>query len=66
MQMVVLVSKTLVGEKRRTWRSICQSVILCPFNMQALERQVEEDSEKGKEFKGRRVRGRHRIQYFLD
>ena len=34
--------------------------------MQALERRAEEDSEKGKEFKGRRVCGRHRIQYFLD
>jgi len=65
-QMAALVSKTLVGEKRRTWRSICQSVIMRPFNMQALERRVEEDSEKGSEFKGRRVRGRHRIQYFLD
>ena len=47
-QMAALVSKTLVGEKRRTWCSICQSVIMRPFNMQALRRRVEEDSEKGR------------------
>lgn len=63
--MAALIAKTLVGEKRRTWRGIIQSVIMRNFNSQAVERRKEDPRNK-KDFNGRRVTGSYRIEYFLD
>ena len=65
-QMAALIAKTRVGEKRRTWRGSCHSGLLRPFNMHSVARRKKEEEVKDKEFKGRRVSGSYRIQYFLD
>ena len=65
-QMAALIAKTRVGEKRLTWRGICHSVLLCPFNMHSVARRKKEEEDKEKEFKGRRVSRSYHLQYFLD
>ncbi len=64
--MAALIAKTRVGEKRLTWRGICHSVLLCPFNMHSVARRKKEEEDKENEFKGRRVSRRYHLQYFLD
>ena len=62
--MAALVSRTKVGEKRRTWRGIVVSTIMRRFNIEALSRRRQEKTEKP--FKGRRVEGSFRVQYFME
>jgi hypothetical protein len=64
-QLAALIAKTLVGEKRQTWRGIIQSVIMRNFNSQAVERRKEDPHNK-KDFNSHRVTGSYRIEYFLD
>jgi hypothetical protein len=60
-QMAALIAKTRVGEKRRTWRGFCHSVLLRLVKMHSVARRKKEEEDKEKEFKGRRVSGSYRV-----
>lgn len=63
-QMAALVSKTKIGETRRTWRAIAVSSIIRRFNQDAVDslRRAECDEEKRAKIK--RVSGAMRIKMF--
>ena len=65
MQMAALISKTLVGEARRTWRAIATSTITRRFNLWAIEIRRKAEPDKAKRDKMKRVEGRHRIELFI-
>ena len=55
-QVAALISKTLIGEKQRTWRAISTSMIKRTFNILGVERRRNNKHNK-KEFNGNRVKG---------
>ena len=64
-QLAALVGKTLVGEKRRTWRAIAVSVIVRQFNLHALQIRKEMlAADPVKQKKVKRVTGTLRIKLF--
>ena len=67
--MAALIAKTLVGEKRRTWRAISLSKLIRYFNIWARERAIV-DEKKSKKKKKRtnitRVEGSQRIHYWSE
>ena len=68
-QLAALISKTNVGEVRRTARTIIISTIHRIFNKEAMDelaRRVADPNQKEKAKKARRVEGRLRIELLID
>lgn len=65
-QMAALISKTLIGEVRRTWRAIAVSLIIRRFNSRAVERVRAEKETEEEKAKIKRVSGAKRVELYAE
>jgi len=63
-QLAASISKTLVGEDRRSYRAMAHSIIMRPFNLLAVENKRATIDDKEKKKKIRRAEGSYRIATF--
>ena len=64
-QMAALITKTLVGEARGTWRAIVVSTTIRQFNLWAIETRRKVGPNQVKRDKMKRVEGHHCIDLFI-
>ena len=64
--MAALIAKTMVKEKRRTWRAIIVSAVIRRFNSWAVERLRDEEEDVAKKSKIKRAEGGPKIRLFSE